>query len=263
MTTRCLRTGDDFRRIVVEYAEEAVGHGAVYLEASFVGSDVVRAGRGAELFAGYADGAAEAYERFGLLVRYTPDLYRGMEPEVAEQIAQLCVEYADRGVVGIGLGGVEGTAPVAAYRRALDIARDAGIGFVPHAGESGGPESVREILAHRPDRIRHGVRAVEDLDVMAEIATRGIVLDVCPTSNVRTATVGSIAEHPLPRLVTAGVVCSIGTDDPAMFGTDLSREYEIAGSLGVSASAAYAAGLAGALCDEVVKTQLNKIVSGG
>jgi len=110
-----------------------------------------------------------------------------------------------------------------------------------------------------PDRIRHGIRAIEDPSVLAEIVDRDLVLDVCPTSNLRTGVVASLEAHPLPELRAAGVMCSINTDDPAMFGTDLGREYELAASLGVSAADAYAAGLAGALCDDATRTRLVEI----
>jgi aminodeoxyfutalosine deaminase len=159
-------------------------------------------------------------------------------------------------VVGLGLGGLEAACPAAVYAAAFAIARDGGLGLVPHAGEAAGPESVRDILSFQPARIRHGIRAVEDPEVLAEIVDRGLVLDVCPTSNLRTRVVGSLAEHPLPRLRAAGVLCSINTDDPAMFGTDLGREHQLAAGLGVTAADAYAAGLAGALCDATTRERL-------
>jgi aminodeoxyfutalosine deaminase len=109
------------------------------------------------------------------------------------------------------------------------------------------------------DRIRHGIRSVEDPGLVAELADRGTVLDVCPLSNLRTGVVRSLEEHPLPQLVAAGVRCSISTDDPAMFETDLTRDYEAAASLGVSPRAAYEAGVAGALCDEVTLARLQHI----
>jgi aminodeoxyfutalosine deaminase len=109
------------------------------------------------------------------------------------------------------------------------------------------------------DRIRHGIRSIEDPGLVAEIAGRGIVLDVCPLSNLRTGVVRSLDEHPLPQLVAAGVRCSISTDDPAMFETDLTRDYEAAASLGLSPRAAYEAGVAGALCDEVTRARLRHI----
>ena len=94
---------------------------------------------------------------------------------------------------------------------------------------------------------------------MAELADRGIVLDVCPLSNLRTGAVASLEQHPLPKLVTAGVRCSISTDDPAMFETDLARDYEAAASLGLSPRAAYEAGFAGALCDDETRARLRRI----
>ena len=87
------------------------------------------------------------------------------------------------------------------------------------------------------DRIRHGIRAIDDVDLMAELAARRIVLDVCPTSNWRTRVVTDLADHPLPKLVAAGVLCSLGTDDPAMFDTDLGREHRWAAASGESAKA--------------------------
>jgi aminodeoxyfutalosine deaminase len=259
LTTNCLRTRDDFRQVVVDYAEEAAGFGAVYLEGIFSpGERVLRGLRWDDIFSGYADGALEAYERHGVIIRFTPDLYRGLDPEVAEQAARVAVRYADRGVVGLGLGGMEAM-PFEPYRRAFSIARDGGLALVPHAGEAAGAESIREILSVDPDRIRHGIRAVEDAAVLAEVVDRGLVLDVCPTSNLRTGVVADLSVHPLPALRAAGVPCTINTDDPAMFGTDLGHEFELAATLGVSASAAYAAGLAGAACDGATRARLSEI----
>lgn len=137
---------------------------------------------------------------------------------------------------------------------------DGGLGSVPHAGEAAGTDSIRGALeALAADRIRHGIRAVEDPGLVRELADRGIVLDVCPISNVRTKVVPSLAEHPLPDLVSAGVVCSVSTDDPAMFDTDLSADYAAARSLGVTARQCFDAGLRGALCDEATREELHRI----
>jgi aminodeoxyfutalosine deaminase len=253
MTTNCLRTAEDFRQIVVDYAQEAAGFGAVYLEAIFSPPERVLLGGldWDEIYTGYTEGGVEAYERFGVAVRFTPDIYRnGCPVELAEECARVSVRYRDRGVVGLGFGGYEPGYPLAPYRTAIEIARDGGLALVPHAGEAAGPESIREALELGAHRLRHGIRAVEDAELLAELAERRIVLDVCPTSNLRTGLVPELSVHPLPALHGAGVLCSINTDDPVMFGTDLGREYDIAASLGVSPVDAYAAGLAGALCDE-------------
>jgi aminodeoxyfutalosine deaminase len=260
LTTNCLRTVEDFRQVVVDYAAEAAGFGAVYLEGIFSPAERVQRGVSwADIFTGYTEGAAEAYERYGVTVRLTPDLYRGLDPDLAVACARQAVRYQGRGIVGLGLGGSESACPAARYAEAFTIARDGGLGLVPHAGEAAGPASVREILGLRPARIRHGIRAAEDPGLLAEVVDRGLVLDVCPTSNLRTRVVGSLAAHPLPRLRAAGVPCTISTDDPAMFDTDLGREYEVARGLGVSAADAYAAGVAGALCDPATRDRLAAI----
>jgi aminodeoxyfutalosine deaminase len=260
LTTNCLRTRDDFRQVVVDYAAEAASFGAVYLEAIF--SPCERVMRGVawdDLFSGYADGAQEAAERHGVTVRFTPDLYRGVDTELAKEAARHAVRYRDRGVVGLGLGGMEAGMSARPYLPAFGIARDGGLGIVPHAGEAAGHDSMWEILEMDPDRIRHGIRAVDDSAILAEIVDRGLVLDVCPTSNLRTGVVPSLASHPLPALRAAGIPCTINTDDPAMFSTDLGQEYAVAAELGVSSLDAFTAGVTGALCDEATRAVLAEL----
>ena len=261
LTTNALRTADDFRQVVTDYAAEAVSHGAVYLEGIFSPAERVARGVGwDEIFSGYCDGAEEARERHGVEVRLTPDIYRGATPEQAEQVVRYSGKYRERGIVAVGLGGLEAEFPPEPYEPAFMLARSLDLGSVPHAGEAAGAPSVRGALEGlHADRIRHGIRSVEDSGLVAELAGRGTVLDVCPLSNIRTGVVRSLEEHPLPQLVAAGVRCSISTDDPAMFETDLTRDYEAAASLGVSPRAAYEAGVAGALCDEETRERLRQI----
>jgi aminodeoxyfutalosine deaminase len=260
LTSRALRTERDFRQVVVDYAAEAASHGAVYIEGIFTPAEP--AGRGCdwdEVFTGYCDGAQQAAEQHGVQVRLTPDIPRGYPLEVAELSARHAVAYRDRGVVGIGLGGPEAEYPPQAFARAFEIARDGGLGSVPHAGEAAGAASVRGALDDlRADRIRHGIRATEDPGLMREVAARGVVLDVCPISNLRTGVVGSLAAHPLPELAAAGIACSVSTDDPAMFGTDLAADYAAAIGLGVTARDCYLAGQQGALCDARTRSELRQ-----
>ena len=261
LTTNALRTAEDFRQVATDYAAEAASHGAVYLEAIF--SPAERVARGVdwdEIFSGYCDGAQEARELHGVAVRLTPDIFRGATPDQAEQVVRYSAKYRERGVVAVGLGGLEADYPPEPYEPAFTLAKSLGLASVPHAGEVAGPASVRGALeALGADRLRHGIRSVEDPGLIAELAGRGTVLDVCPLSNLRTGAVRSLEEHPLPQLVAAGVRCSISTDDPAMFDTDLTRDYEAAEALGVSPQAAYEAGVAGALCDEETRDRLRQI----
>ena len=254
-----LKTHDDFRRVVVEYAAEAVSHGAVYLEAIF-SPGLWRGLDQDEVFGGCCDGAQEARELHDVEVRLTPDLPGVYSPEEAEKIATVAVRYRERGVVGLGLVGTADGRANEPFARAFAIAREGGLGAVPHAGEVAGPASVRGALdVLRADRIRHGIRAEEDPGLVRELAARGTVLDVCPLSNLRLGVVASLADHPLPRLVAAGVRCSISTDDPAMFDTDLTREYDAATSFGLDPRSFYETGVAGALCDDDTRARLCQI----
>jgi aminodeoxyfutalosine deaminase len=258
LTTGALRTERDFRQVVVDYAAEAASHGAVYLEGIFSPLEAVQ--RGAtwdEAFTGFCDGAQEARETHGVEVKLTPDIPRRCSLEDAELTARHAVRYRDRGVVGLGLGGPEAQFPPEPFAPVFALARDGGIGSVPHAGEAAGAASILGALnALGADRIRHGIRAVDDPGLLRELADRGTVLDVCPISNLRTGVVSSLNQHPLPQLVAAGVPCSVSTDDPAMFGTDLSQDYAAARRLGVSGQACFQAGLRGALCDEETRAAL-------
>jgi aminodeoxyfutalosine deaminase len=263
LTTNCLRTEADFRQVVVDYAAEAKRHGAVYLEAIF--SPIERTWRGVSwdaIFSGYCDGAQEARELHGVEVRLNPDITRSAPIEDAFALVEHAAQYRDRGIVAVGLGGEEARYANQPFAPPFAAAREAGLGSVPHAGEVVGPASVRTALdLLEPDRIRHGIRAIDDPALVRELADRGLVLDVTPISNVRTGAVRSLDEHPLPALVAAGVRCSVSTDDPVMFDTDLTREYAAAEQLGLDPRALYETALAGALCDDDTRARLTTVAA--
>jgi aminodeoxyfutalosine deaminase len=258
MTTGAIRTESDFRKIVADYAAEAASHGAVYIEGIFTPAERVQGGASwDQVFSGFCDGAEEAERTSGVIIRLTPDIPRNFGLEAAIETVRYSIRYKDRGIVGVGIGGPEAVHPPELFAPAFELAKSSGLGSVPHAGEAGGPASVRGALrVFRADRIRHGIRAVEDPELLSELAERRIVCDVCPVSNLRTGVVPSLDAHPLSRLLAAGVLCSISTDDPAMFGTDLTNEYNVASSMGYSAEDAYRAGVTGALCDEDTRALL-------
>ncbi len=261
LTTNALQREADFREMVADYAAEAKTHGAVYIEGIFTPAERVRRGvNWQEVFEGVCDGAQQAREEHGVEVRLTPDIPRGYSLEEAFATVNWASRYRERGVVGVGLGGLEADYPPEPYEPAFTLAKSQGLGSVPHAGEVAGPPSVVGALeALGADRLRHGIRAAEDPGLVRELAGRGTVLDVCPLSNLRTGAVASLAEHPLPHLVAAGVRCSISTDDPVMFDTDLTRDYEAATSFGISPRTFYEAGVAGALCDDETRSRLREL----
>jgi aminodeoxyfutalosine deaminase len=261
LTTNALQRAEDFRQVVVDYAEEAAAHGAVYLEGIFSPAERVRRGCSwQEIYEGFCDGADAARELHGVEIRLTPDIPRGFTMDEARETVEWAARFRDRGVVGVGLGGLEAEYPPEPYAEVFVRAKSLGLGSVPHAGEVAGAASVRGALeALGADRLRHGIRAEEDPGLVRELAGRGTVLDVCPLSNLRTGAVASLEDHPLPRLVAAGVRCSISTDDPAMFDTDLTRDYEAATSFGLDPRSFYDAGVDGALCDEATRARLRAI----
>ena len=158
----------------------------MYAEALFSPSEPMARGTPwQESFEGYCNGADEAREAHGVDIRFTPDITRDFPVEVAEHVVGWAVRFRDRGVVGISLGGSEHRFPPELFARPFAIAREGGLKAAPHAGEVAGPASVRGALdVLHADRLRHGVRAVEDPALLAELAERGIVCDVTPLSNV-------------------------------------------------------------------------------
>jgi len=262
-TTPALSTEQDYRELVVDYARRAAAQGAVYIEAIFSPTDKIAQGVSLDTcFEGFCDGAAQAREEVGIEVRLTPDITRGLcDLDTAKRTAEYAVRYRDRGIVGLGLGGPEAGNPPEPYAEAFAVARAGGVASVPHAGETAGPESIRGALeALGADRIRHGVRAVDDPDLLEELAERQIVCDVCVISNVRLGVARSVERHPLPKLLAAGVPCTINTDDPTFFSCDLDSEHEAARSIGAGPRAAFEAGIAGALCDRETKASLRAVL---
>lgn len=263
-TTPALQTEEDYRELVLDYARRAQAHGAVYLEAIFSPTDKLDQGISFDtVFTGFTDGVQAAREQLGIEIRLTPDITRGVDLEVAKRTAEYAVRFKDRGVVALGLGGLEAQFPPEPYAPAFEIARAGGLGSVPHAGEVAGPASIRGALdALHADRIRHGVRAVEDPGLLKELADRGMVLDVCVLSNVRLSVVRSVAEHQLPQLLEAGVPVTVNTDDPTFFACELDAEHAAARSLGADPRALFDAGVAGALCEEPLKQRLRAAADG-
>jgi adenosine deaminase len=225
-----LLTPDDFARLVYEVVEDSVLDGAVWVEPSFYAPHHRnRFGADEEIIDMVLDAAADAAGKLGVGVGVMLAADRTVDPAIAVEQARIAARRADRGVVSFGLANDEAIGPPEPYAEAFAIAKEAGLLSTPHAGELAGPESVRGALdTLSPDRLQHGVRAIEDPELIARLADSPITLDVCPTSNLLLSVYPSIEEHPLPQLLAAGIRCSLNGDDPLLFGPVLLEEYELA-----------------------------------
>ncbi len=155
-------------------------------------------------------------------------------PEDNVALAREAGRFAGRGVVGFDLAGDEVRYPAAPQRPAFEAARAAGLRLTCHAGEAGDPSSVEEALDLGVERIAHGVIGARDPRIVERVRSEGVVLDLCPTANWKCKAVPSLAEHPLPRLVRAGVRCTISTDSRTVADTTLSHEFELAAAMGMT-----------------------------
>jgi adenosine deaminase len=225
-----IRTPDDLARVCREFVEDEATQGVRYTE-PMIGMVYFSQAFGLspdEVFAIHDEAFRAASAATGVEVGYLFGMLRHQTPEMADEIARFAAARADRGVVALGLAGDELIGSFAPFARAFEIAREAGLLVVPHAGESAGPESVREALdLLKPDRIAHGVRTVEDPDLLRRLAGEGITCDVCPTSNVKLGVVTEIEAHQLPSLVAAGVPVTLNADDQLYFGPKVGEEYEL------------------------------------
>lgn len=224
-----LHTPDDLRRLVREVAEDAAADGAVWVEVhSNPALHRERLGEDEDVLALVLAACAEATEATGVGMGVVMSANRAADPAEAVRLAHLAAGRAGNGVVAMGLANDETGYPPEPFADAFAIAREAGLLSTPHAGEGEGPPSVRGALdALRPDRVAHGVRAVEDPALVARLAHEGVCLDVCPSSNLTLGLYPSMAEHPLPALLAAGVPVTLNADDPLLFGPGLGDEYEL------------------------------------
>jgi adenosine deaminase len=225
---RCLRQPADFRRIALELCEDQAAQGVRYAEVSLsLPEHGSRLGDWDGPALAVLEGFAEGERAFGITCRPYIDVVRGLPMELSRLALSSAIRHRDDGVFAVGLGGDE-RHPPEDYAELFREAREHGLRSLPHAGETAGPKSVRGAIdALGADRLGHGFRVLEDPDLVAEVRERGIPLDVCVTSNVMTRVVPSVQEHPLPRLLEAGLHVTVNDDDPSMFSSRLADEYGI------------------------------------
>jgi aminodeoxyfutalosine deaminase len=228
-----VRTPEDVRLLTYEVARDMARQNIRYAELTVTPYSSTRRGIDAEAFMEAIEDARTAAEaELGVVLRWCFDIPGEAGLEAAEETARLAVDLRPEGLVSFGLGGPEIGVPRPQFKPYFDRAIAAGLHSVPHAGETTGPETVWDALTDlRAERIGHGTSAVRDPRLLAHLAEHRVALEVCPTSNIATRAVTDLDRHPIREMVAAGVLVTINSDDPPMFGTDLNGEYAIAARL--------------------------------
>jgi aminodeoxyfutalosine deaminase len=281
--TNCLLTPADYHAVALDLAEMLARDGVVYAEAAV--SYGVLLWRGIDprpIQAALWEAAAEAGERLGVALRFVPDAVRQFGPDAAWRALDAALAGGrPRGVVGFGIGGDEAARPAAAFAAVCAESRAAGLGVTIHAGETGGPEAVRDAaLACGAARVGHGIGAVlgplrdgaraapapaEVDEACALLAERRVFVELCPGSNLATGAVTDAADHPLPVFLARGVPCGLNTDDRALFGLDLRGEYARAaaahGLTAAEAAGMQRAALAAAFAEEPLRRRLADLLA--
>jgi adenosine deaminase len=229
-STYVLKQPEDFELVTEELGLDAAAQNVRYMEVTFTAGTHHRF-KGMpflEIMDAIASGAATARRKTGVEMRFIIDHVRGFSLEDCYQTAEWCVAGKKQGVVALGLGGFEQDRPASLYGDAIRWAQAQGVAFVPHAGETVGPEGIWDALNFDPPRIGHGIRSAEDPVLLRHLREQNIVLEVCPTSNVCTGAVATHSSHPLRLLWNAGVSLTLNSDDPHMFNTSVLNEYRVA-----------------------------------
>lgn len=224
------RTEEDYARLADHYLTSLARDGAIYSEIFTSPDHAGKAGLSPKAYTdALGEGMARAKAKTGIEGRMIVTGVRNAGVESIEQAARFAARCGHPLVTGFGVAGDERIGDLEDYVRAFEIAREAGLGITVHAGELMGWESVEAALDHiRPARVGHGVRAIENPDLVRRIADAGVVLECCPSSNIALKVFDSFADHPFPALLAAGCKVTLNSDDPPYFGTSLKREYDIA-----------------------------------
>jgi aminodeoxyfutalosine deaminase len=227
--TEELQTPEDYElisyRLMQQLEAENVLHAEVYVS---VGVCLWRKQDFEAIFEGLERGRERGEKDFKVSLLWIFDAVRQFGAEPAQRVFELAAKYLDRNVIGVGIGGDEQKAPPELFRDQYAYAKDQGLRLTAHAGESAGPESIWGALNLGAERIGHGLTASQDPELIEELSKRQIPVEICLTSNLRTACCSKISDHPVKSYFDHGVMLTLNTDDPAMFNTSLNKEFELA-----------------------------------
>ncbi|MYS20014.1 aminodeoxyfutalosine deaminase [Streptomyces sp. DvalAA-14] len=228
-----IRDAEDVRLLTYEVARDMARQNIRYAELTVTPYSSIRRGIPDQAFMeAIEDARKSAAAELGVTLRWCFDIPGEAGLAAAAETTRLALDLRPDGLVSFGLGGPEIGVPRPQFKPYFDQARAAGLHSVPHSGETTGPQTVWDALeVLGAERIGHGTSAAQDPRLLEYLAERRIALEVCPTSNIATRAVASLDEHPIGTMVAAGVLVTVNSDDPPMFGTDLNTEYAVAARL--------------------------------
>ena len=236
LVTSVIHTPEDYRELTYEYLKECASNNVLYVEAMISSTHAKLKGMTYNSFLeGIFEASQQAEKEFGIVSRFIMNGIRHLGPDSVQSTAEEVLKNPHPYLVGFGLAGDELHFPPSLFIKTFDMLKEANFPITVHAGEWDGPENIRNAinLLH-PTRLGHGVRSIEDPDLVKEIIDKKIVLETCPTSNIATKIYESYEAHPVKSLFDAGVMITVNSDDPPFFNASIAGEYQVMFNLGLS-----------------------------
>jgi aminodeoxyfutalosine deaminase len=227
--TAHLCSADDYELITYRLMEKLKSQNILHAEVTVsVGVCLWRQQEFPAIFEGLERGRQRGERDFGISLLWIFDAIRQFGAEKAQAVLDLAIQFRGRNVIAFGIGGDELKGPPDLFAGVFARAAEHGLHLTAHAGESAGPESIWGALNLKAERVGHGLTAVQDPELIEELAQRQIPIEICITSNLRTGCLASLADHPVRRYFDQGLMLTLNSDDPAMFRTSLVDEYALA-----------------------------------
>jgi len=261
LVTSVIHTPEDYRELTYIYLKDCAVNNVIYVEAMISSTHAKLKGMTYDSFLeGIYEASKQAEKDFGIVSRFIMNGIRHLGPDSVQNTAEEVLKNPHPYLVGFGLAGDELYFPPALFTKTFDILKESNFPITVHAGEWDGPENIHNAinLLH-PTRLGHGVRCIEDPNLVQEIIDKDIVLEVCPTSNIATKIYKNYDAHPVKKLFKAGVKITVNSDDPPFFNSTIAGEYQVLSDLGLSNEELVSTtrnAIQSAFCDEHTKEKL-------
>ena len=261
LVTSVICTPEDYHELTYTYLKDCAANNVLYVEAMISSTHAKLKGMTYDSFLeGVYSASQQAEKDFGIVSRFIMNGIRHLGPDSVYNTAEEVLKNPHPCLVGFGLAGDELHFPPALFTKTFNMLKKANFPITVHAGEWDGPDNIRNAinLLH-PTRLGHGVRSIEDSELVKEIIAKDIILEICPTSNVATRIYKNYEDHPVKQLFDAGVKLTVNSDDPPFFNATIAGEYEVMSNLGLTEKELISLthnALQSSFCDKTTKEEL-------